>query len=113
MLPFENRIKKRRDFERILKEGKLLYSEILTIKFLENNLNLIRFGFVVSKKISKKAVTRNKIKRKLREQIRLRLIKFKKGFDLIIIAKKNIIGKESKDIGRVIEELFSKNFIEK
>ncbi len=113
MLPFENRIKKRRDFERILKEGKLLHSEILTVKFLENNLNRTRFGFIVSKKVSKKAVARNTVKRRLREQIRLKLTKFKKGFDIVIIAKKNIVRKESKDIGRVIEELFLKNFIEK
>ncbi len=113
MLPFENRIKKRKDFERILKKGKLLHSEILTIKFLDNDLNRTRFGFVVSKKISKKAVTRNTVKRRLREQIRLKLTKLKKGFDVIIIAKRDIVGKESKDIGRIIEELFSKNFIEK
>ncbi len=113
MLPFENRIKKRKDFEKILKEGKSLHSEIFTVKFLENNLNQSRFGFIVSKKISKKAVTRNTVKRRLREQIRLRLLKFEKGLDVIIIAKKDIVKKKSEEIGCIIEKLFSKNFIEK
>lgn len=113
MLSFENRIKKRNDFKEILKKGNLIHCEILTVKFLENNLNRTRFGFIVSKKVSKKAVVRNAVKRKLREQIRLRLINFKKGFDMIIIAKKDISEKKSREISVVIEELFSKNFIEK
>ncbi len=113
MLPFENRIKKRKDFENIFKNGELLYSDILTVKFLKNNLSRTRFGFIVSKKISKKAVLRNSIKRKLREQIRLRLPNFKKGFDIIIIAKKEIIKKNSEEIGTDFEELFSRNLIEK
>ena len=106
MIPFENRIKKENDFKKILKNGKLLHSNIFTIKFLENDLDRTRFGFIVSRKISLKAVLRNRIKRILREQIRLCLPRIKKGLDIVVIAKKDIVGEKSEKIGFVFEKLF-------
>lgn len=45
-----------------------------------------RFGIIVSKKISKKAVLRNRIKRMLREVIKNSLKKIRAGSDILIIA---------------------------
>lgn len=50
-----------------------------------------KFGFVISKKISKKAVIRNKIRRKLAEEVRKNLNKFEDGFRGIFLVKKNIL----------------------
>ncbi len=50
-----------------------------------------KFGFVISKKISKKAVVRNKIRRKLAEEVRKNLDKFENGFRGIFLVKKNIL----------------------
>ena len=109
MLPLKNRIKKRKDFESVFKNGKSLFSEIAVIKILKNDSNITRFGFIVSRKVSLKAVERNRIKRKMREQIRLRLSRFEKGMDIIIIARKNIIRKKSKELGDFFEKLFVEN----
>lgn len=87
MLPKKNRLKKKKDFEQIFKQGRGFKVDSLYLKIKENNLDSSRFGFIVSKKVSKKAVLRNKIKRKLREIIRLRLKKkdVKIGVDAAIV----------------------------
>jgi|688.fasta_scaffold2341001_1 ribonuclease P protein component len=48
-------------FHKIFKSGGTIYSSLFSFKYLKNNEN--RHSFVVSKKISKKAVLRNKIRR--------------------------------------------------
>lgn len=65
----------------------------------EQNLD-VKFGFIISKKISKKAVVRNKIKRLIAEEVRQNLDKFETGFRGIFLIKKNIIDEKGnlKDI---------------
>ncbi len=91
MLPFQNRLKKEKDFQRVFLYGKTINSNILTIKFLDNNTQETKVGFVVSKKISLKATDRNQIKRVLREEIKREISQIKKGIDMIIIVKGKIL----------------------
>ena len=84
MLPKENRLKKKKDFEEVFEKGKGYKEDFVYLKIRKNKLKLSRFGFIVSKKFSKKAVVRNKIKRKLRESIRTKLPRIKKGIDGVI-----------------------------
>lgn len=46
-------------------------------------MNSVRFCFIVSKRVSKTAVGRNKIKRLMREAARMALPRLKTGYDLI------------------------------
>lgn len=57
-------------------------------------------GFVVSTKVSKSAVKRNRVKRQMREVVRLLLKegKIKAGYMLALMAKPEIVGKEYKEI---------------
>ena len=102
MLLKGNRLKNKKDFERIFKQGKGFKQDFLFLKIIENNLEKTRFGFIVSKKISKKAVTRNKIKRQLREIIRHKLKQgqVKKGIDGAFVALQGI---DSKEFGEIKE----------
>lgn len=59
------------------------------IRFLKRKDLHSRFGFVVSKKVSKKAVERNYIKRRLREIVRSTPLLFGTGYDYVFIVKKN------------------------
>lgn len=95
---------KKKEFEVIFKKGKTKTGKLVFLKTLKNNLDDNRFGVVVSKKISKKAVVRNKIKRRLREIIRQAHIK--PGLDIIIITKPEIIDKNYQDIKNELENLF-------
>ncbi len=88
MLPGINRLKKKRDFERVFKQGRGLKEGFLSLKFVKNGLGATRFGFVVGQKVSRKAVVRNKVKRRLREFAKIVLGDVKKGFDVVVVAGK-------------------------
>ena len=85
MLPKINRIKKKKDFEIIFKEGASFKNNLLILKVLKNNLDQNRVGFVVSQKVSKKATIRNKIRRRLVEAIKIHIEKIEAGKDLVFI----------------------------
>lgn len=95
MLAKENRLTTKESFNRLLKYGQPYYSPLFVLKKIENKLNCNRFGFIISKKIAKKAVIRNKLKRRLREILRKEINQLKTGYDLVIIPKK---GKEIEKI---------------
>lgn len=71
-----------------LKAKKSLNVGDFVLKTSENNLGLSRFGFVVSKKIDKRAVVRNKAKRFFRAYIEDNLKTIKPGYDFLFILKK-------------------------
>lgn len=108
MLCNRNRLRKKREVERVLKEGKGFKEEFLILKVKKNKLEELRFGFIVSQKVSKKAVVRNKIKRRLREVVKEEIKGIKKGFDIILIALPKTETKDFQDIRKTIEKLFKK-----
>lgn len=58
----------------------------LSVRSVKNNLSLSRFGFVVGTNVSKKAVDRNLVKRRLRAISAKHSKSIKSGFDVIVIA---------------------------
>lgn len=86
MLPKKFRLTKTKEIENLFKKGKSSFDKILGVKTLATENKISRFVIVVSTKVSKKAVMRNKIKRRLHEIIRLNLLKIKPGFDFFILA---------------------------
>jgi ribonuclease P protein component len=66
-------------------------SPLLVIKFSKNNLAFNRFAFVISKKIDKRAVVRNSLKRKLSLSIEEIFDNIVSGYDFILYPKKDII----------------------
>jgi ribonuclease P protein component len=108
VLPKQNRLKKKKDFERVLKEGKGFKEDFLFLKILKNNLEFSRFGFIVSQKVSKKATVRNKIKRRLREIVRLRLKRIKRGIDGVLIALWGLENKSFKEMEETINKIFKR-----
>lgn len=107
MLSKEARIKKKKDFENV-SAGQQTSGRFLVLKFINNQLDVTRVGFVVSKKISKKAINRNKAKRRMRDICRNEIQKIKKGVDIVLFAKKNIIDAEFIDIDKDIKQLLKR-----
>jgi len=108
MLPKENRLKKNKDFKKVFKDGKGFKEDFLVLKKAKNNLEISRFGFAVSKTFFKKATLRNKIKRRLREAVRIRLNEIKKGIDAVIIAGPGLETKDFREIKEIVNKLFKK-----
>lgn len=110
MLSSKNRLRKKSDINKVFKQGAYIAGNFIFLKFAKNNLNTNRFTFVVSSKISKKAVLRNKIKRQLREIFKKIAFKQQSGFDFLVVAKPGIISKKFMEIEKEINETFnSKN----
>ena len=61
---------------------------MLVIKALANNLDVSRIGFSVTKEMGK-ATVRNRIKRLLKEN--MRLLDIEQGWDIVLIARHNIV----------------------
>ena len=108
MLPEPNRLKKKKDFDRLFKEGKSFKGIFLYIKINGNAQRESRFGFVVGKNVSKLASRRNTLKRRMREAVRARIPEVKKGIDCVIVAGPKGAGKESQDIRGQIDNLFKR-----
>jgi ribonuclease P protein component len=108
MLPKQHRLTKTRDFENVHHRGKFIGEKFLGIKFLKNDLSVSRFGFLVGLKISKKSTKRNRVKRRIRESIRLKLKQIKPGFDIIIFTKPGIVKKTYQEIDEAVEKVFKK-----
>lgn len=108
MLPIENRLKKKKDFERVFKKGKGFKEDFLFIKVVPNHLKVSKFGFIVGEKVSRKATLRNKTKRRLRELTRIRLSKIKTGFDVALVAIPGLENKSFEEMENLIDRIFKK-----
>ena len=113
MLPKKYRLKKRTAFNATYRTGKSLHKDGITM-FVgkeKNNDSPTRIGFVVSKKIHKRAVKRNRIKRLMRESYRL-LIKddaiSDKYISLIFVASSRLLDKDFNYIDTAIRKLVYK-----
>lgn len=104
MLASENRLTGAVEFDRVKKDGKLYQGEYFGVAVVtRKDKGPSKFGFVVSKKIAKSSVHRNRIKRALRESIRRNINYFPKGIDVVFLTKKSIFKKTTEEIMRQAE----------
>lgn len=113
MIPKNLRLKKRAAFAATYKTGKSFHEYGITLfcgRINNNNLPT-KIGFVVSKKIHKRAVKRNRIKRLMRESYRL-IVKEKgnnsKYISAIFVASTKLLNKDFKYIYSTISKLVEK-----
>ncbi len=104
LLPKEQILHSSKVFLKLLKGGKRLKSEGFELIYGPNNLGYPRVGYIVSKKISSKAVIRNRIKRIFREYFRHNKPLFGSN-DVIFVCKKDISSWNFKTIGEVVDDL--------
>ncbi len=80
-------LKKNYEFARVYKRGRFLATKYLVIYVLNNNMDMNRIGITISKKVGK-AVTRNRIRRLVKENYRLVEGSLKRGYDIVIVSRK-------------------------
>ncbi|MFH1253060.1 MAG: ribonuclease P protein component [Candidatus Uhrbacteria bacterium] len=102
MLSQEHRLRKAKEVEVVFTTGRSVFDPVCGFKFLKNNLSDSRFAVLVGNKISKSAVVRNRLRRQIREIIRLHLEKIRPGLDVIFIVRAEAKGKKYQDLERVI-----------
>jgi len=114
MLPKKNRLKKRTAFTATYRTGVSYHKEGITVFCGKKKTADIetKIGFVVSKKIHKRAVKRNRIKRLMRESMRL-IIKNSENFNteyisLIFVASTKLLDKNFCEIDKSMKKLMGK-----
>lgn len=101
----------RNEIDYLLKKGDLKKTKLFLIKHSKKDENYSSYCVIISRKISNKAVTRNKLKRQIMEAIRIlnkEGIEPKKSLNIALIPKKNILKATYQDIQDDIEN-FLKN----
>lgn len=87
--PRQERLRLKRDFDRVFREGLSLQSDFFTVIYLKNGLDFNRIAIVVRKKLGK-AHDRNRIKRWIRESYRQMKPELPKGYDIVVIPRKTL-----------------------
>lgn len=80
-------LKKRADFLAAAKSGLRRGTTSFNLQANPNNLDFARVGYTVSKHVSKLAVVRNRIKRRLKAAVKENEKLLKTGYDFVFIGK--------------------------
>ena len=88
MLARDYRLLKKNDFKRVFEQGTTRRGPVFILRALSRaDAAVSRFGIIVSRKVSPKAVRRNQIKRCLRAALTKPLTSFTRPVDLVIIVQ--------------------------
>ena len=98
-----------KDFEAVFKKGRGVGQGGLFLKFTQSDDRApSRFGIVISKKVSAKAVDRNRKRRLLKEAIRAYSLNIKKGVDAALIVQPSFLAQNLSQTKATLEKLFRK-----
>ncbi len=101
----EEYLTKPQQYALVYSKGSSRTSNLVVMKALPNGLTLSRYGFSVSKRVGK-AVTRNRVKRLLREILRITALK--SGWDIIFIARPAAATADYAHLKRAVTGLLSR-----
>lgn len=104
MLPRPLRLRARKDFQAVYRQGRSWANRDVVLYLRKRNGDDApnpphpRIGFVISKKVGK-AVVRNRLRRRLREAVRLQINRLKQEpYDLVFIARSSLLKKPWSDV---------------
>jgi ribonuclease P protein component len=96
---------KRAQYTLVYRHGIVWVTSLLVIKAMPNGLNLSRYGFSVTKKVGK-AVQRNRLKRLLREIMRLQSLR--SGWDIVFIVRSVAVNTDYHQLERAVTKLLTR-----
>ena len=109
--PRSARLLKHSDFDRVYKQGRRQFLPHMTVFYLRRAEGGMRIGFTVGRVLGA-AVARNRIKRRLREAVRLERARLKGPADVVVNPKKSVSTMEfpllREEISRAFELIAAK-----
>ena len=108
MIARKNRFHGYGSLKYVYTHGHTVRGPLITMKFTTNpKRQEYRLAVVVSKKVSKSAVVRNRIRRRLFEAVRLQQSKLKEPYDIVItVFSEQLKEAPSDDVRKMISSLF-------
>lgn len=105
MLPRKFRLQKHTKFT----HAKVASTQYFIVKFVKNELAYTTAGFIVSKKIARTAVVRNRLKRRFRSCFEKLFFRLQEGYDMLFILRKEALALPTKELCGILEETLKKN----
>ncbi len=105
--PKSHRLLKHADFDRVYKQGRRQFAQHMTVFYLARASDDVglRVGFTVSKALGG-AVQRNRMKRRLREAVRLNSVQRNVAADVVINPKRTLLTAEFCDLRNEVAKAF-------
>jgi ribonuclease P protein component len=100
-------LRRQKDFDNVFENGNNISHPKINIKYIFNQLDYPRMAVIISKKVLKKAVQRNTLKRRIKEVIRP-IIERMKNIDIVFIPKKEIFEEKFSQLKETIIGLIEK-----
>ncbi len=105
MLPSPFRLRREKEIDRVFRGGRSEHGAYASIRFAPNRLPMSRATVVAGLKVDKRAVYRNKVKRRVREAIRRHWEGIREGFDIVVMVRAEALKTDFKgleaDVGAV------------
>ncbi len=101
----ELRLRHRKDFDAVFRRGRAWNSGLLVLRTLPNHMDHNRHGFVTSKRLGG-AVVRNRVRRRLREAVRV--LPLRPGWDLVFSAKVPATAATFQELNRAVVDLLDR-----
>lgn len=103
-MKFTETLKKNYEFRRLYSKGKTSANGLLAFYVRQTRRRGNRLGLTVSVKLGN-AVTRNRVRRRLKEIYRLREASLKTGLELVVVARSRAASAEYRDLERAFDAL--------
>ena len=97
-------LSKAEDFEALQGEGTVRSHSLLVVRVRWTGLEETRFGMSTGRKLGG-AVVRNRVRRRLREALRVMAPSFQPGWDVLIIARPPVTGADYQTVAGALQNL--------
>lgn len=102
----EYKLKKRASFNYIYRKGTVFSNDDFVLYTVKTK-GALKVGFSVSKKVGG-SVQRNRVKRQMRESVRLMIPEITPGYNIIFVARSTVYGKKSSVIADSMRSLLKR-----
>lgn len=103
------RLRKERDIVRVYQKGRGVLSDQLGIKIVPNPQRQTRTAIVVSKKVDKRAVVRNRNRRRVAGILRQQGETYLAGCDIVVTVRHDLSGLSHAELTRLVSELLKRS----
>jgi ribonuclease P protein component len=98
------RLRRPADFAHMREAGQTTRHPLMTLSTMPNGLDHNRYGFIVSRRVGN-AVTRNRVRRRIRESVRVQHAALNRGYDLVWVARNGCAAATYKELSDAVDSL--------